>query len=142
MTVEHEERVQVIQDGGYAREKRIVEVKPETRSVVVHRITEFMKWVIAFILIIITLRFGFKLIGANATNVFVGFLYGLTDIFILPFAGIVNSPTFGTNSIFDTASLFGLIAYSLGGWGLIVLFRILFAGTQGTRRVSTFERQS
>ena len=142
MTVEHEERVQVIQDQGYAREKRVLEVKPDGSDVLVHRITEFLKWVIAFILILITLRFGLKLIGANPGNAFVLFLYGLTDVLLFPFAGIVNSPTFGTGSIFDAAALFGLVAYSLGGWGLIVLFRILFAGTSGTRRVSTYERQS
>jgi uncharacterized protein YggT (Ycf19 family) len=141
MTLERQEHVQVVQDGEYARRRRVVEVAPDTRAVLVSRITKLLWFITAIIVGLITFRFGLKLIGANPTNGFVAAMYGITDFFVGPFNTIIGTPAFNNGSIFDSASLFAMVVYVLAAWALVTLFRILFAGTGATRRVSTYERE-
>jgi uncharacterized protein YggT (Ycf19 family) len=140
MTIERQERVQEVRDGDYARRQRVVETTPDTRSVVVSRVTQLLWLITAIIVGLITFRFGLKLIGANPVNGFVSVMYSITDFFVGPFNTIVGTPAFNNGSILDTASLFAIVVYLLAAWGLVTLFRILFAPSGGTRRVSTFER--
>lgn len=141
MTIEHQEHVQVVRDGEYARRQRVVETTPDTRSILVSRITKLLWLITAIIVGLITFRFGLKLIGANPTNGFVSAMYGITDIFVTPFNTIVGTPAFNNGSILDSASLFAIVVFVLAAWALVTLFRILFAGAGGSRRISTFERE-
>jgi len=141
MSIEHQERVQVIRDGDYARRQKVVEVAPDTRTVLVSRITKLLWLITAIIVGLITFRFGLKLIGANPANGFVAFMYSLTDFFVVPFNTILGTPAFSNGSILDSASLFAIVVYLLVAWALVTLFRILFAGTGSTRHVSTYERE-
>lgn len=140
MTVERQERVQVVRDGDYARRQKVVETAPDTRAVLVSRITKLLWFIVAVIVGLITFRFGLKLIGANPANGFVAAMYSITDFFVAPFNTILGTPVIASGSILDSASLFAIVVYLLAAWALVTLFRILFAGTGGSRRVSTYER--
>ena len=141
MSVEHQEHVKVVEDGDYARRQHVVETTPDTRAVIVARVTRLLWFIAAVIVGLITFRFGLKLIAANPDNGFVAFMYGLTDIFVAPFISIVGTPAFNNGSIIEIASLFAIVVYLLAAWALITLFRILFAGAYSSRRVTTFERE-
>lgn len=78
--------------------------------------------------ILLAFRLLLKLAGANISSAFVGFIYGLTGIFILPFEGIFRRG-FGqgveTTSVFEPATLVAIIVYAVVAWGIVRLVRIL-----------------
>jgi ABC-type transport system involved in multi-copper enzyme maturation permease subunit len=61
---------------------------------------------------LIVLRIGLKLIGANPESPVVALIYGFTGLFLLPFVGLIGSPTSG-NMVLETSSLFALGIYAL-----------------------------
>ena len=84
--------------------------------------------------ILLAFRLALKITGANLHSGFVGFIYGLTGIFILPFEGIFRrayAQAGETTSILEPATIVALIAYAILAWGIVKLLRI-FSGTQQT----------
>lgn len=68
-------------------------------------------------------RFLFKLLGANAANWLVRFLYGVTEPLVAPFAGIFRNFS-QSGFFFEWSSLIAMLAYGL----LALAFaRLLFA---------------
>ena len=78
--------------------------------------------------ILLAFRFVFKLLGANPSTGFVGFIYNLSAIFVAPFAGIFNTSLAKgdvTTSIFEPATLVALIVYAVLAWGIVALIRVV-----------------
>lgn len=73
-----------------------------------------------FIITFLVLRVLLLILAANQGNFFVDFVYAVGGFFAAPFAGIFGSPTYG-QSYFDTASLVGIVVYTLLAWGLAKL---------------------
>ena len=73
---------------------------------------------------LLIIRFVFKLLGASTQASFVTFIYNLTQLFIGPFHGIFNSAASGRN-VFEPESLVAIAIYSLIGWGLARLVRLV-----------------
>ncbi len=87
-----------------------------------YKITE-LTWLFFIILeVLIGLRVVLKLIGANPASLFVALLYGVTGIFLIPFAGMLNNPTFG-NMLLEISSIIAMFVYVLLGW---VVDRIIY----------------
>ena len=82
----------------------------EARTAVfaIAKLNDFLLWLAAVLEIMLLLRFFLKLIGANQSNVFAGFLYAFTDIILHPFSGIV-----GTLFTFEWSTLIGMLVYGL-----------------------------
>jgi uncharacterized protein YggT (Ycf19 family) len=85
----------------------------------------------------LALRFLFKLIGVNEANTFASFLYGLTDLFLAPFATLIGAPS-TAGMTFEFSTLIAMIIYALIGWALERLVYVLFYRPRG--RVSTQQR--
>lgn len=79
---------------------------------------------------VLALRFIFKLVGVNEANPFASFLYGLTNIFVAPFASLTGAPAAG-GMVFEFSTLIAMIIYALVGWGLERLFYILVYRPRG-----------
>jgi len=78
--------------------------------------------------ILLAFRLILKLAGANVYSAFVGLVYGLTGIFILPFQGIFHQGyTQGlvTTSVLEPSTLVALIVYAVIAWGIVKLLRIM-----------------
>src|SRR4030066_2573948 len=78
--------------------------------------------------ILLAFRLVLKLMGASMASGFVGLIYGLTGIFILPFEGIFRRGTaqgIETTSVLEPSTLVAMIVYAVLAWGMIVLLRIL-----------------
>lgn len=85
--------------------------------------------------ILLVFRLILKVTGANAASAFVGLIYGLTGVFILPFEGIFHrgfSQGIETGSVFEPSTLVAIIVYAVLAWGIVKLLSIL----SGEKQVS------
>ncbi len=115
-----------------------------------HRIMTFkatqLIWLLLGILeAVIALRIGLKLIGANPGSPIVALIYGLTNLFLFPFTGLVNSPVFG-NMELEISSMFAMLIYGLMGWAAERLVWLFFYRPRGpvvgTTQTTTSEHRS
>ena len=84
--------------------------------------------------ILLVFRLVLKLMGASISSGFVGLIYGLTGIFILPFEGIFRrffAQGVETTSVFEPSTLVSIIVYPVLALGIVKLLRIL-SGKQQT----------
>lgn len=103
-----------------------------TSSLTVERLVYFLFGILEALL---ALRLVFKLAGASLSSAFVGFVYGITGIFILPFEGIFRrgfAPGIETKSVLEPSTIVALIVYAGIAWGVVKLIRIL----SGNRQIS------
>lgn len=80
------------------------------------------------------LRILFKLLAVNPANPFAAFLYNVTDLFLFPFAGLVESPTFD-GMVLEVYSFIAMIIYLIIAWVIDRLVFILFYRPRGPRTV-------
>jgi len=77
--------------------------------------------------ILLIFRFVLKLAGASLGNAFVGFIYGVSGIFVSPFAGIFRrgfTQGVETTSVFEPSTLIAILVYAVLAWGIVKLVRI------------------
>lgn len=84
---------------------------------------------------LIALRVLFKLIGINAANPFATFVYGITEIFVAPFASLIGAPAAG-NMVLEISSIIAMIVYLLVGWAIERIIYVAFYRPRGPRSVS------
>lgn len=85
--------------------------------------------------ILLAFRLVLKLMGASIASAFVGLIYGVTGIFILPFEGIFRkgfAQGVETTSVLEPSTLVALIVYAVVAWGIVKLLRILSGEQQQT----------
>lgn len=78
--------------------------------------------------VLLAFRLVFKLAGASVGSAFVGLIYGITGIFILPFEGIFRrgfTQGIETTSVLEPSALVALIVYAVLAWGIVKLLRVL-----------------
>ncbi len=96
--------------------------------------TQTIEYLVYFLLgvleILLAFRLVLKLTGASVASSFVGLIYGLTGVFILPFEGIFRrgfTQGIETTSVLEPSTLVAIIVYAVLGWGIVKLLRI-FSG--------------
>jgi hypothetical protein len=85
--------------------------------------------------ILLAFRLVLKLTGASISSAFVGLIYGITGVFILPFEGIFHrgfAQGVETTSVFEPSTLVAIIVYVVLAWGIVKLIRILSGEKQQT----------
>ena len=78
--------------------------------------------------ILLAFRLVLKLMGASTANGFLGLIYGLTGIFILPFEGIFRRGTaqgIETTAVLEPSTLVAIIVYAILAWGIVKLVKII-----------------
>ncbi|HLX56299.1 MAG TPA: YggT family protein [Ktedonobacteraceae bacterium] len=97
------------------------------------KFNDYLLWFVMVMEVALTVRFLLKLIGADPNNLFAGFLYALTDIPLLPFLGIVKSPSIHPpNQAFEFSTLIAMIIYYLIFYALRRFFRLLVSNPEET----------
>lgn len=79
---------------------------------------------------LLAFRLLLKLAGASTASGFVGLIYGLTGIFILPFEGIFRrgyAQGVETTSVLEPSTLVAVMVYAVLAWGIVRLIKI-FSG--------------
>jgi hypothetical protein len=88
-------------------------------------------WLLFGILeVLIALRIGLMLIGANPASPIVALIYGFTYLFLFPFTGLVGSPTAG-NMVLELPSMFAMVVYGLIAWAAERTVWLLFYRPRG-----------
>ena len=101
-----------------SNERKVTEVRSEQREKgLVRRFLSFKATQIILLSfsvleILIALRIVLKLIGANPDNPTVALIYSFTSLFLIPFKGLIASPTNG-GMILETSSIFAIVIYAL-----------------------------
>jgi uncharacterized protein YggT (Ycf19 family) len=88
-----------------------------------YRLIQVIWWVVGFIDTLIAIRFVLKLFGANPAP-FVRFIYDVTWPLVAPFHGIFNTSQAG-RAVLEPESLVAIAIYTLIGWGIVSLIRIM-----------------
>ncbi len=89
------------------------------------KLNDFLQWFVVVLEITLVIRFFLKLIAADPHNLFAGITYGLTDILLFPFAGIVR-PT----SVFEWSTLIAIIIYWVIFWAIRRFLLILISSPE------------
>jgi len=97
----------------------------------VTRIRQIIYFIFGAINVLLFIRFVLLLLGANDTSPFVNLIYGMSRIFVMPFLGIFAEPELGS-SVFEWASLVGIVVYSLLAYGLARLVELIYAPVRPT----------
>lgn len=105
-------------------EKLPQEPPGQTLEFVLGKVNDFMQWFAIVVEITLGLRFLFKLIGASPTNVFASFIYALTNVMLLPFAGLITNPSLNPIQAFEWTTLIAMGIYALTFWLIRRLIRI------------------
>jgi hypothetical protein len=88
-------------------------------------------WLLFGILeVLIALRIGLLLIGANPNSPIVALIYGFTYLFLFPFTGVVGSPTAG-NMVLELSSMFAMVIYGLIAFALERTVWLIFYRPRG-----------
>ena len=117
---EAEEKLDVIED----------DESGQTLKFVIGKFGDFLRWFLIVLEVTLGIRFLFRLIGADPTNIFANFLYALTGIVLFPFSNIVPDPSFHANEAFEFTTLIGMGIYWLIFWLLGSFIRILVSEPQ------------
>lgn len=90
----------------------------------IFRFHQVIWYILVVIEVLIVLRIVLKIIGANPLSGFVGLIYSLTDLLVLPFQGIIATSVSGS-SIVEWSSVFAAVIYVLIAWGLVYLLQFI-----------------
>ena len=88
------------------------------------RVVPVIWWIVGFVDIVLIIRFLLKLLGGSTVSGFVRFMYDMTQFLVAPFHGIFNTAVQG-RSILEPESLVAIAIYSLIGWGIVSLIRMM-----------------
>lgn len=108
-----------------------VKIAPVVNVATNSQTTEYLVYFFFGVLeILLAFRLVLKLMGASLASAFVGFIYGLTGFFILPFEGIFRrgfTQGLETTSVLEPSTLVAIIVYAVLALGIVKLVRI-FSG--------------
>ncbi|GAB5491115.1 MAG: hypothetical protein Phog2KO_13300 [Phototrophicaceae bacterium] len=137
---ERREDVKVIREDGYEQRQRVVEHSPSAKNTVMSRVNQFIWLLTAILEFVIGFRVILKLVGANAGNGFADFIYGVSSVFVTPFATLLQNPVLGDGtSVLEITSLIAMVVYFIVALVITTLIRILLLDTS-SRSVKTVER--
>jgi len=125
---------------------RTTQKEPEReRRIFTFKATQLVWLLFGVLEAMIALRIGLKLIGANAASPIAIFIYGFTDLFLWPFAGLTATPAVG-GMVLEITSVIAMLVYALIAWALERVIWVIFYRPRGpvvaVTETSTSEHRS
>ncbi len=93
---------------------------PRTKPL--YRGTQIVWYILGLLESLLAIRFGLKLLGANAGAGFTSFIYNVTYPFAAPFLGVFRASRIVEGSIFEWTTLLAMLVYWLLAIAVIKLF--------------------
>ena len=76
-------------------------------------------WLVTGVLqALIGIRLLLRLLAASPQAGFAQFIYGITAVFLVPFAGLFDDPA-ANDSVLELSSLVAMLVYALFAWGVV-----------------------
>jgi YggT family protein len=132
--VDRREETVVTREPGYAATERVTRDVAAERRQGSFQFSRIVWTLVGILVILLGLRFMLKLIGANPDSGFTIFIYGVTSVFVAPFAALVGTPTVG-GSVFEFTTLIAMAIYALLAW-IIVRVALIILDRPSSRTVS------
>ncbi len=88
-------------------------------------VLRFLDIILGIVELLLGVRIVLRLLGANPGSEFVAWLYGVTDQFIAPFAGIFPMLALTGNYVIEFSTLFAMLVYAFLGWTIIRVISFL-----------------
>lgn len=85
-----------------------------------YRTTRYVWYIFSAIEVILLLRFGLKLLGANAGATFTQLTYNISGVLVAPFQYVFSAPSAG-GSVIEFSTLLALFVYWVIAWGIVKL---------------------
>ena len=123
IAVDRRDETVVTQQPGYVSTERVTRDVAAERRINVFQVTRIIWTLLAMLEIALGLRFLLKLIAANPNSGFAAVMYGLTDLFVLPFKALTASWSSGQN-LLEVTTLIAMMVYALFVAVAIHVFRI------------------
>jgi hypothetical protein len=79
---------------------------------------------------LIALRILLKIIAANPASPIAALIYGFTDLFLFPFAGLTATPAVG-DMVLELSSFFAMVIYALIAWAIERTIWVIFYRPRG-----------
>ncbi|HEX7556764.1 MAG TPA: hypothetical protein VF338_09085 [Leptolinea sp.] len=115
------------------------------RRIFTFKATQLIWLLFGILEVIIALRIGLLMIGANPNSPIVALIYGFTFLFLFPFTGLVNSPAVG-NMVLELSSIFAMVIYALIAWAIERIVWLIFyrprGSVVGTTQTTTSEHHT
>jgi uncharacterized membrane protein len=124
VAVDRREETVVTQQTGYAATEKVTRDAAAERQMALFQFTRIVWTILGALEILLALRFGLKLIGANPDSGFAVFMYGLSGLFTAPFTGLVPTWVSGV-TVLEVTTLIAMAIYALLFWGVVSLIPIL-----------------
>jgi len=134
-----------------SNENRVSEVRtsqsePEREQrIFTFKATQLIWLFLGILEVLIALRIGLKLIGANPDSPIVALIYGFTTLFLFPFAGMTATPSAG-GMVLELSSFFAMVIYALIAWAVERIVWLIFYRPHGpvvaTTQTTTSERHN
>lgn len=130
---ESEVRETTVSDSGVRREEppvvstRVTQLRPTYN----YRAEQAIWFVVGVVDAVLIIRFLLKLLGASLASGFVRFMYDLTAPLVAPFHAIFNTVVSG-RSVLEPESVVAIAIYTLIGWGLAALIRLMTTRNRAT----------
>ncbi len=87
--------------------------------------------IVGIIELILLLRLGLELLGANPVSPFVAWIYNVSAVFIGPFIGAFPGVQITQNSVLDIVAMVAMVGYAIIGWLIIELVAFIFGTLRG-----------
>ena len=134
LAVDRREETVVTHQPGYASTERVTRDVAAEHRMQLFQIVRIVWTILGLLEILLGLRFVLKLIAANAESGFASLIYGITGVFVAPFAGLISTPSSG-GAILEATTLIAMAVYALLFW-LIVRGIGIVADRPSARSVS------
>jgi hypothetical protein len=127
-------------------EVRTTQSEPEREQrILTFKATQLIWLLFGVLEAMIALRIGLKLIAANPDSPIVALIYGFTNLFLFPFAGMTATPSAG-GMVLELSSFFAMAIYALIAWAIERTVWVLFYRPRGpvvgVTETTTSERHS
>ena len=117
----------------------------QERQIFTFKATQVVWLLFGILEALIALRIILKLIGANAASPIAAFIYSITSLFLLPFAGLTGTPAAGS-MVLEISSVIAMVVYALIAWGLERALYVIFyrpsGSTVGITKTTTTDKHT
>jgi len=122
-------------------EEQVFDDPYQRRMNVLDRTARIIYFVMGFLEVLLALRFLFRIIGADANNGLVNFIYNFTGVFVSPFNGIFNDQSLQRGNVIEVSTLLAMAIYAILTYGIIQLLYLVLTPSRSTRSVFSSTRR-